>query len=91
MKISEIAEDFNEFFKHDMQKEIEWIEEEFNENFLSKNDYNDFDIRYAKSLISILLNIKEQCVDKQIYYIVDSLINRLKKIYPEFFESDLNG
>jgi hypothetical protein len=79
--------DFKKLLKHDFIEELKWYEEELNELYLYKNKYSRKDINRAKLIIKKMEALDDLCIDRQLIYLVDRTIKRVRKIYPEFFDS----
>ena len=79
--------DLKKYLKHDFIEELKWYEEELNELFLYKNRYSKFEIKQAKHIIDLMKDLEERCIDRQLDYLIERTIKRVKKLYPEFFNS----
>ncbi len=72
--------------KHGFIEQIKWLEEEIKELFLYQNKYTKKEIIQAKIIIKRIVDIEDICIDIQIYYLIDRTLQRIKKVYPEFFK-----
>ena len=77
--------DLKKYLKHDFIEELKWYEEELNELYLYKNKYSKTEINQAKYIIKLIEDLEDRCIDRQLVYLVEQTIRRVKKVYPEFF------
>jgi len=79
--------DYKKLLKYDSIENLNWFEEELNELYLDKNKYKQAEIKNAKHIIQKIEDLKELCVDRQLYYLIERTTKKIRNIYPEFFDS----
>jgi len=77
--------DFNRILKYSLIEKLKWYEDELNELYLFKIDYNKQDITHAKKIIEKIKNLDYIYIDRQLNYLVDETLRKIKIKYPEFF------
>ena len=78
--------DFRKVLKHSFIEELKWFEEELNELYLYKDDYNKHEIKQAKIILNLMRNLENLWIDRQLFYLLDETLRKIKKKYPEFFD-----
>ncbi len=76
---------FRKVLKHGLIEELKWFEEELNELYLFKDDYNEHDIKQAKEILNQIRTLEDFLIDRQIFYLIDETLRKIKNKYPEFF------
>ena len=84
--IFETSFDYKKLLKHDVIEELKWYEEELNELYLYKNRYTKEDINRAKFIIKRMKELEDLCIDKQLDYLITHTLDKIKNLYPEFFD-----
>ena len=77
--------DLKKYLKHDFIEELKWYEEELNELYLYNNKYSKKDIEQAKYIIKLMIDLEDRCIDRQLDYLVEHTLKRVRMLYPEFF------
>lgn len=78
---------YKKVLKHSFIEDLDWYERELNELYLYKDNYSKNDIIQAKIIIEIIKSLENLCIDRQIIYLIDETLEKIKKKYPEFFDS----
>ena len=78
--------DFRKVLKVSLIDELKWYEDELNELYLYKDDYNRYDVKQAKVILKKIRNLEDLCIDRQLFYLVDQTLRKIRNKYPEFFD-----
>lgn len=78
--------DFRKVLKFSLIDELKWYEDELNELYLYKDDYNRREIRQAKKILRRIRKLEDLCVDRQLIYLIAETLRKIKNKYPEFFD-----
>lgn len=78
--------DFRKVLKISLIDELKWYEDELNELYLHKDDYNRREIRQAKKILRRIRKLEDLCVDRQLLYLIAETLRKIKNKYPEFFD-----
>jgi len=78
--------DFRKVLKVSLIDELKWYEDELNELYLYSDDYNRHDIKQAKVILKEIRHLEDLCIDRQLFYLIDETLRKIRNKYPEFFD-----